>query len=94
MDWYNKDTIYLNHYDGGAWGDDYQLVEGIKSIPGTILEWLVCTRENDYTIAFNGMDVATYTYRSYAAVTRFEYTNNGYDSGVTEMCVQYILCIQ
>ena len=89
VDWYNKDTIYLNHYSGGVWGDDYELVEGIKSTPGSMLAWSICTGEKDCTISFNHLEVATYEYRSNATIIGFGYDNNGYDSALKEMCVDF-----
>ncbi len=84
----NTNTLYLNTYKGD-WGTP-QLVTGIASTPGTVVELLVCARENDFSITFNKKQVATYNYRiPGAVVTRFEYQNNGYDSTVMELCIVY-----
>lgn len=79
-------TIVLDTYEGG-WGPE-ESVTGITSTPGTVVELLVCARENDFSITFNKKQVATYNYRiAGAVVTRFEYENYGYDSTLMELCI-------
>ena len=74
VDWGpNKNTIVLNSNTGGTWGTE-QLVKKITTVPGTDLKWVICAQENDYSIVFNGKEVATYEYRIDAPATRFDYT--------------------
>ena len=66
-----------------------QRITGITSTPGTLLKFLVCAGANDFSITFNGKQVATFQYRINAAVTRLHYQNYGYDSTLKKLCVVY-----
>ena len=81
-------TIVLNSQTGGSWGTE-QRVTGITSTPGAVLEVMICAEANDFSITFNGRQVATYQYLNNATVTRFEYGNSGYDSSLKKLCVVY-----
>lgn len=84
----NTNTIVFNTYQGG-WGPE-QHVTDITTTPGTVVELLVCARENDFSITFNKKQVATYNYRiPGAVVTRFLYRNSGFDSVLMELCIVY-----
>ena len=64
---------------GGSWGTE-QRVTDITSTAGTVLKLLICAEANDFSITFNGQQVATYHYLNHATVTCIEYGNSGYDS--------------
>ena len=73
VDYGESDTIVLNTRTvKRGWGREQRVV-GIKSTPGTVLDWVICAREEDYSIVLNQKEVATYDYRIKAAVTRLEY---------------------
>ena len=84
----NTNTIVLNTRTGRKWGTE-QLVTGIASTPGTVLEFLICAEANDFSITFNKKQVATYQYRINATVTRVEYANQGYGTTLEELRVVY-----
>ena len=80
--------IELNTKTGESWGTEVH-VTGITSTPGTLLQFLICAGANDFSITFNGKQVATFQYRINAAVTRLQYQNYGYDSTLKKLCVVY-----
>ena len=84
----NTNTIVLATRTGGIWGPE-QHVTDITSTPDTVVKFLICAEENDFSITFNKKQVATYQYRINAPVTRLEYQNYGYDSTLEELCVVY-----
>ena len=81
--------ISLNTVTGEVRGTE-QRITGVTSTSGTTLKFLVCAGANDFSITFNGKQVATYQYRINAAVTRLHYQNYGYDSTHSTVCYRNI----
>ena len=83
-----QDTVVLNTRTSGSWGPE-QRVKGIKSTPGTVLQWVVCAKDNGFSIDMNQKELATYVYRTNTKVSRLEFESYTYDSTIKQMSVVY-----
>ena len=84
----DQDTVVLSTRTSGSWWTE-QHVEGIKSTPGTVLQWVVCAKDNGFSIDMNQKELATYAYRTDTKASRLGFDKYTYDSTVKQMCVVY-----
>ena len=84
----DQDTVVLNTRTSGSWGTE-QRVKGIKSTPGTVLQFVVCAKDSDFSIDMNQKELATYAYRTDTKASRLEFESYDYDSTIKQMCVVY-----
>ena len=83
-----QDTVVLNTRTSGSWGPE-ERVTGIKSTPGTVLQFVICAEDSDFSINMNQKELATYEYRTDTKVSRLEFESYDYDSTLKQMCVVY-----
>ena len=81
-------TVLLNTHTEGAW-ETAVFVSDIKSTPGTVVEWVICAQENDFSVNFNQKELATYDYRTDANVSNVEFQSYEYESALKHLCVIY-----
>ena len=80
-------TLLLSTRTGGTWVS-HQNVTGITSPSGTVVEILICANGNGFVLAFNRMQVATYSYPNInnTNIIRFEYENySSYSSTLKQL---------
>ena len=89
-----QNTVLLNtKLAGNAWNPRTRvLVTGVKSTPGTTLEFVLCPiATNKVSVTLNGKLLANYTNKQIDIATVSHVTFNNYegDAELEEMCVSY-----
>ena len=89
-----RDTVILNtKLAGTPWNPKTrELVTGVKSTPGTVLEFALCpTAVSKVSVALNGKPLTNYSNSQIDVTTVSQVMFNNYkgDAKLEEMCVSY-----
>ena len=87
-----KDTLLLNVNFGGFVVSERQLVTGVKSTPGTVVEISICpTDTKTFSVTFNGKLLANYSHDKIdtSTVSQVQFSDHGGDAELKSMCVKY-----
>ena len=88
----NKDTLLLNVKFGSFVKSERQLVTGVKSTPGTVVEISICpTDTKTFSVTFNGKLLANYSHDKIdiSTVSQVQFSDNNGDAELKSMCVKY-----
>ena len=89
-----KDTLLLNAKFGSFDPSERQLVNDIKSTPGTIVEISICAADaNTFSVTFNGKLLANYSNDDKTNISTLSQVqfidDDGGDAELKSMCVKY-----